>query len=167
MDNIIRLPTGQLRIARVVYFTDLIHSDSRELPVGVIAEVALPDLTGIGTALRASFSAPEYELMGPTARGLLADPIEHFWPVILEEFERTPTGRTLERLLARYASSLSILAPETIEVPRQWLTGQQDLDSVQRRFHVALEDEYYKFLFPPRETAPGIPAIQEEMKQAA
>jgi hypothetical protein len=167
MDNIIQLPTGRLRIARVVYFTDLLHSDTRELHVGIIAEVSLPEVWGIGTALRQGFSEAELSLMGPTAREILTDPTEYLWPIVRNAFTASPPGQTLDHLLARYASSISILAPENLEVPRKWLVGAADMESVEKRFRVTLEDEYYKFLFPSRDDdAAAEPIFEDEIKAA-
>jgi hypothetical protein len=168
MDTLVKVPVGQLRIARIVYFTDLIHSDSRELPVGIVAEVTLPDLRGIGTALRPGFPAAELAMMGPTARELLTSPTDYLWPICKDTFLASERGQTLDQLMALYSSSLSILAPATIEVPRQWLitSVERRTESVEKRFRVTLEDEYYKFLFPPRETDPEVPTIEEEITPA-
>jgi hypothetical protein len=70
-----------LRISRIVYFTDLIHIDSRELPVGIVAEITLPDLRGIETALRPSFTDAELALRGPRVRKLLVSPNDYLWPI--------------------------------------------------------------------------------------
>jgi hypothetical protein len=72
--------------------------------------------------------------------------------------------------MASYSSSLSILAPVTLDVPRQWLfihEPQRLRSIVEDRLRVTLTDEYFKFLFPPREAEPGEPSIEEEMREAA
>jgi hypothetical protein len=168
-DNLLRLPTGQLRVSRIVYFTDLIHSDSREFPVGVVAEVNLPLLRGLGTALRPDFPESELAMMGPTAREILTNPMGGLWPNMKEAFSAAGPGATLARLMERYSSSISILAPCTLDVPRQWLI-KRDMkeltEIVRERLKVTVTDEYFKYLFPPREDGVTDPAIEEDMEEA-
>lgn len=169
-ETVLRLPTGQLRVSRIVYFTDLIHSDTRELPVGVVAEVTLPLLQGIGTALRPEFSKAELAMMGPTARSMLSNAMGSLWPVMKRELEASEPGGALARLMARYSSSISVLAPFTVDVPRQWLIKRDRAELrtlVRDRLRVTLIDEYFKLLFPPREDGVTDPAVEEQMKGAA
>jgi len=153
-DGIVRFPTGMLRVSRIVYFTDLQHADSKEIPVGVIAEVTLPTLHAIGTALRPGFHDSELALMGPIMRDLLRKPMDYLWPEIVAALNNSEPGRALEQLGQQYHSSLSIFAPASIDVPRQWLLERADeklWELVEHRTRVTLEDEYFKFLFPPRD----------------
>lgn len=168
--TVLRLPTGQLRVSRIVYFTDLIHSDSRELPVGVVAEVSLPSLRGISTALRPMFAKVDLEAMGPTARSILENPVEGLWPSMKQTFETSKPGAALARLTESYSSSISILAPFTLEVPRQWLLKRNPVELkalVRDRLKVVVTDEYFKFLFPPRENELTDPTVEQEMRAAA
>lgn len=166
-DAIMRFPTGMLRVSRIVYFTDLQHADSRELPIGVTAEVALPHLHAIGTALRPGFHEGDLELMGPTMRDLLRKPMDFLWPQMLEALNTTAPGRALEKLGERFHTSLSVFAPSTLDIPRQWLLAPDDeklWPLVNNRLRIIMEDEYYKFLFPPRD---GIDEPSVEARQAA
>lgn len=168
-DVVMRFPTGRLRISRIVYFTDLQHTDSREIPVGVVGEVVLPTLRFIGTALRPSFGDTEAALMAPMMRDLLRRPTAALWPEIVDIFEHGEPGHTLELFAARHSSSLSVMAPRLVDVPRQWLLEQNRtrLDRlVTDRMKVYLTDEYFDFLYPPRD-GPGIddPTVKEEVKK--
>lgn len=168
--TVLRLPTGQLRVSRIVYFTDMIHSDTRELPVGVVAEVTLPSLRGIGTALRPVFSEAELAMMGPTARGILSNAMAVLWPAMKDAFGASQPGGALALLMSRFSSSISVLAPSTLDVPRQWLLKRDPAELktlVRDRLRVTLTDEYFKFLFPPREDGVADPDVEEEMKEAA
>jgi hypothetical protein len=107
-ERVMRFPTGQLRISRIVYFTDLIHSDTREISIGVVAEVTLPSLRAIGTALRPSLSEIEMGLMGSIAREILAEPMRGLWPSMEWAFGNSASGQALELLASRYASSISV-----------------------------------------------------------
>ncbi len=166
-DAIVRFPTGMLRVSRIVYFTDLQHADSRELPIGVTAEVTLPTLHAIGTALRPGFHDSELALMGPTMRDLLRRPMDFLWPQMLEALNVSAPGRALEALGEKFHTSLSVFAPATVDFPRQWLLAPQDeklWPLVDARLRILMEDEYYKFLFPPRD---GIDQPTVDARQAA
>lgn len=170
MTDVMRLPTGRLRVSRIVYFSDLQHSDTREIPVGVIAEATLTTLRAIGAALRPAFMAEEAALMGPIMRDLLKDPMEALWPEILEALKNAEPGRAIEQLSAKHTGSLSVLAPMTIEVPRQWLLerDEQKLRTlVSDRISVTLTDEYFKLLFPPRGGNDGVDDPTVKTKLAA
>jgi hypothetical protein len=162
-----RLPTGRLRISRVVYFTDLQRTDSREIPVGVVGEVTLSSLRGVGSAFRPNFSEGELSLMGPFMKDFLAKPTQALWPEFLKIFESgEPSSSALDLFARRHASSLSVLAPEPVDVPRQWLLerdGARLVKIVRERMKVVLTDEYFKFLFPPRNDGPTAdePTVEE------
>jgi hypothetical protein len=161
-----RLPTGRLRISRIIYFTNLQRTDSREIVVGVAGEVTLTSLRAIGTALRPSFSADELGLMGSFMRKFLASPTDALWPEIVEIFKDSEPGAALSLFASRHASSLSVLEPAPLDVPRQWLLERDPvrLEKIVRdRLKVILTDEYFKLLFPPRDDGPTVdePDVEE------
>lgn len=171
MPAVSRFPTGRLRVSRIVYISDLQHSDSRELPVGVVGEVILSSMGAIGTALRPNFLKSELTLIGPMMREILESPIDTLWPEMLEVFEKGERGRALDSFAARHSTSLSVLAPAPLEVPRQWLLERDTtklLQLVKDRMKVALIDEYFKLLFPPR-GGPSIddPTVREKVARIA
>lgn len=172
MTAVSRFPTGRLRISRIVYFTDLQRTDSRELPIGVVAEAALSSLRAVGTALRPNFTQVELAMMGPLMREILSSPTDALWPEIVEIFETGEPGRTLDLFAQRHASSLSVLAPVPLEVPRRWLLERDDdrLEEIVRdRMRVHLTDEYFKYLFPPRNDGPATddPTVEEKIVMTA
>jgi hypothetical protein len=78
----------------------------------------------------------------------------------------------LDLFAQRHATSLSVLAPELLEVPRRWLlerdtTNLQEI--VRERMKVSLNDEYFKFLFPPRNDGPTSeePTVEELVEKLA
>lgn len=163
------MPMGQLRISRIVYFTNLQRTDSLEIPVGLAGEVTLPSLRAICMALRPSFSAEERGLMGPLMRDLLGDPRKALWPEFADIFEHSKPGEALDLFAGRHTASLSVLAPGPHEVPRQWLL-ERDTDRlsiiVGDRMKVILTDEYFNFLFPPRGDGPAVedPMVEEKVQ---
>ena len=165
-----RFPTGRLRLSRIVVFSDLQHADSHEIHIGVVAEVVLPTLRAIGTAVRSELPPHEQKLLGPILRRHMEKPIEHLWPEILEVFKGSAPGQALESLAERHASSLSVLAPRKLEVPRQWLIEKDEkrLSSlVKARIKVSLIDAYFELLFPPRGSNIAEPATKERVARLA
>lgn len=171
MTVVLRMPTGRLRLSRMVYFSDLQRSDSREIPVGVVGEVALHPLRAIGIAVRPSFTEAELDLMGPTMRAFLRSPIDTLWPEMIAAFEDSATKSPLDAFAAHHASSFSVLAPEDHNVPLQWLlqkNSEKLSELVGDRMKVLLVDEYFKLLFPPRDPN-GIdePDVEERIGKLA
>jgi hypothetical protein len=147
------MPTAILRLSRVVYFTDMQHSDAREIPIGVVAEANLDHVLAIGAAMRPSLTADDLDVLGPAARKILANPMDSFWPEIEEIFNSAEAGQALNEFARRHTSSLSVLAPVTLDAPRRWLLETDTsllINIVKDRLGTVLEDEYYRFLFPPR-----------------
>lgn len=163
-DNVLRIPTGQLRLSRIVYLTDLLHSDSREIAIGVIAEVRVQELTGIAAALRPSLTQKELSKVGPAARKLLKRPLEGLWPHIKAAFAAAPPGAALDELSSKFASSLSVLSAKPLEIPRKWLLRPADTiqDAIANELRALVEREYFDFLFPNSDVPD--PAIDEQFE---
>ena len=80
------------RLARIVYFSDLRHSDSPIVPIGVVAEVTLDGLCGIGTALRPSLDESELNQLGPWMRDALRNPHDTLWPQMVNALTTARPG---------------------------------------------------------------------------
>ena len=168
--SVIRMPTGKLILSRIVYLTDMQHSDSREIPIGVAAEATLDRLCAIGVALRPGFSKLELADMGPIARRLLEKPISTLWPELKSIFEKSAPGCALTEFGERHTGSLSVFAPESLQVPRQWLlqSDPKKLEiAVIDRMKVAMIDAYYEQLFPSRIGKVEDPTVKEAFHKAA
>jgi hypothetical protein len=160
-----RFPTGRLRVSRVLYLTNLQRTDSLEIPVGIVGEATLPTLRAIASAFRPTFDAGELKLVGPLMRDVLKNPSAALWPEIVEIFEKSEPGIALDEFAQRHTSSLSVLAPEPIDVPRQWLLERSEdrlSEIVSDRMKTILTDEYFKLLFPPRDDSAVQPPRFEE-----
>jgi hypothetical protein len=170
-DRILRFPSGHFSLARIVYFTDLRRSDSPIVPIGVVAEVTLNGLTGIGTALRPTLDDSELHQVGPWMREALRDPMRSLWPEMEKALITAPSGTALQVFSALHQSSLSVLSPQALDVPKQWLL-ERDYDAlkslVSARLNVTLTEQYYELLFPPRgDVDQQKPRVAEEVRMAA
>jgi hypothetical protein len=168
--SVIKMPTGKLSMSRIVYFTDMQHSDSHEIPIGVAAEATLDGLSAIGVALRPGFSQFELDGMGPIGRQLLDKPVSTLWPELKAIFEEASPGHALELFGQRHSGSLSVFSPAALPVPRQWLLqpdSKKLATVVADRMKVAMIDAYYDQLFPSRIGTVADPAVEEAHHKAA
>jgi hypothetical protein len=164
------MPTGKLILSRIIYFTDMQHSDSHEIPIGVAAEAKLDGLCAIGVALRPSFTEAELANIGPIARGLLTSPVSSLWPELKSIFETAEPGCALMEFGQRHTGSLSVFAPTPLAVPRQWLlqTDQKKLKSaVIESMKATMIEAYYEQLFPSRIGVVEDPAVADAFHRAA
>jgi hypothetical protein len=168
--SVMKMPTGQLLMSRIIYFSDMQHSDCPEIPIGVAAEATLNGLCAIGVALRPGFTAAELALMGTIARSRLEHPISTLWPELKAIFEKSAPGCALKEFGERHAGSLSVFAPVQMQVPRQWLL-QPDPNKIKTivvdRMKVAMIDAYYEQLFPARNGVVDDPTVKEASYKAA
>lgn len=166
--TVTRLPSGTLRISRVVYMTNLLHSDSREIPLGVVAEITLDGFQGIGAAFSPEVSIDDLDGVGPIAKKLVSDPMAGLWPKIEQTFDDAPAGQALNELCRQFSSSLSFLAPRPISMPRKWLRPRA-IEKIEHMLRLEiprlLEEEYFKTLFPSLGDAE--PHIEELLKKVA
>lgn len=168
--SVTKMPTGQLILSRIIYFTDMQHSDSHEIPVGVAAEAKLGGLWAVGLALRPGFTETELASMGSIARSLLTNPISTLWPELKSIFDAAAPGCALKEFGSSHTGSLSVFAPVSLEVPRQWLLQSDPKKlktAVADRMKVAMVDAYYDQLFPSQIGTVEDPAVEEAFHKAA
>lgn len=111
------------RVARIVYFTDLTHANSRVIPLGSLSEVMLPHVHGLALKARDVLLPEELALMSPLIRDRLLNPFAFLRGQFDEAWENAGAGEALEFLARRHASSLSVLAP-TDYSERHWLLNR-------------------------------------------
>jgi hypothetical protein len=128
-------------------------------------------LLGIGTALRPSLNEAELKQLGPWMRDALKSPVDTLWPQMENALMTAPPGFALQEFSALHHTSLSVLAPQALDVPKQWLV-EPDMDRlvqiVRERVITTLTEQYYELLFPPRiEIAQQRPCVEEDVRKAA
>jgi hypothetical protein len=67
--------------------------------------------------MRPSLTAEDLDALGPAARKFLANPMDSFWPEIEGVFNSAEAGQALNEFARRHTSSLSVLAPITLDAP--------------------------------------------------
>ncbi|MFI5012715.1 MAG: hypothetical protein ACHQAY_10230 [Hyphomicrobiales bacterium] len=168
-EKVMKMPTGSFRLSRIIYLTDMQHSDSHEIPIGVVGEATLDRLRAIGIAVRPHFAGAELAAMGPIARKRFKSPMDALWPELKAAFDSSSSESVLDEFASRHFGSLSVFAPSDVKVPRQWLleTDNKKLkESVTERMRVTLIDSYYELFFPPRSPIED-PSFEEASKRAA
>jgi hypothetical protein len=71
-DNIAKVHTGRLSLARISYYTKLQSADGLIVPLGVIAEIAIESWRGLGLIARTSLSTVELDEIAPVLRPKIA-----------------------------------------------------------------------------------------------
>jgi hypothetical protein len=170
-ENVMKMPIGRFRLSRIIYLTDMQHSDSHEIPIGIVGEATLDRLRAIGIAVRPHFADAEFAAMGPIARKRLKRPMDALWPELKAIFDNSNSGAgsVLDEFASRHFGSLSVFAPADVKVPRHWLLENDDKKlkaSVAERMKVTLIDSYYELFFPPRSPVED-PSFEEAVRRAA
>lgn len=106
---------GRLRVSQIVYCYDLTGASGPAIPLGVIADIRVGLVYGLGLKARKALSDQEAALVGQLARALVAQPFD----MLLREFDAIwdgvdPEG-SFEGLPARHPGSLQFsIAPVTV-----------------------------------------------------
>lgn len=136
------------RVARIVYFTNLTRADARVIPLGTLSEVLLPHIHGLALKARAGLLPDELALITPLIRDRLANPFAFLRSEFDLAWNEAPSGKAMEFLAGRHASSLSVLAP-TDYSERNWLLSRilpvRD-DAVEGKLSAAVDSEFSELL---------------------
>lgn len=154
-------PTNQiiepsLRVARVVYFTDLTRRNAPTIPLGAFAEIMLPEVHGLALKARANLSEDEQLLLGGLLRAPLAEPFKF----LAKEFDiawvQAEPGRALDFLAGRHTASLSVLAPHISRAANSpwWSRLLRGKEDVEAKLSHAVDAEFADLL---KETTPDKP----------
>src|SRR5262245_47389853 len=76
MSNVATIPTGRLGLARIAFHTDVSSKYETVIPLGVIAEIQLNHVHGLGLIARTSLTDQEARLVAPLLRTKLKSPFE-------------------------------------------------------------------------------------------
>lgn len=115
---------GTLSFATIQFFCELGKANGRVIPLGVMAELSLPRLRGLGMIARTELDGDELEAVGYLGRGIIARPFQYLAQQFEKAWVEASPGKALEYLAARHPHSLHFSVPDPQEIPRQLLTGE-------------------------------------------
>lgn len=118
------IAVGSLNFANIQFYCELGNPDGRVIPLGVMAEISLPQLRGLGMIARTELDADELQEVGHLGRGLIAKPFEYLAQQFEKAWVEAGPGKALEYLAEKHPHSLHFSVPNQRDVPRNLLTGE-------------------------------------------
>jgi hypothetical protein len=170
-DKIVPLATGTLKLSRIRFYCSPSRTDGLILNLGVMAEILVPRLRGLGLVARQGLTPFEMERVSELGRRLLASPFD----LLSEEFDiawkEASPGRVLDFLRERHHHSLRFESPEAFAVPHRLFVEGQPVKSLVRAHFSEILDEEGLNLVPRYEGGPTDhsppPAELVELRPAA
>jgi hypothetical protein len=100
-----------LSVSRIVYRTDLTRTDSLVIPLGVMAEITMEGLRGLGIVARTELLSHEAERVSRLIRSVLEHPFEYLKKEFDWAITRTEPGKALQSLASRHIASFLFQPP--------------------------------------------------------
>jgi hypothetical protein len=118
---------ARLRTLEITYKCDLSRTDGRVIPLGVLAELTVQGVYGLGLVARSKISAEEARLIGELMRSELKSPYAHLLSVFKSVFDDARSRDAFSRLPTEHSYSLCFKARPLVdvEVPRS-VRGNDD-----------------------------------------
>ena len=176
MNNISQIVQPSLRVARVVYYADIAHSNGRVIPLGIFGEIRLSHgYGGLGLMARSALSDTELALVAPIFRSVLANPFNYLGTEFdLAWAHADMSNSALDFLTAKHSAALSVLASYQPAIERAWYRGLFRDPEVGAKLRSAISREFDALLaeIPPSGDplttgeAPA-PVVRLQLAQAA
>jgi hypothetical protein len=111
---------AKLRTLEISYMCDLGRTDGKVIPLGVMSDLLVRGVYGLGLVARESLTTTEMEAVGRLIREDLKSPFHYLVPVFEEVYNSTLSAEAFVELPKRHALSLCFrpLKNEDVEVPR-------------------------------------------------
>jgi hypothetical protein len=161
---------ASFRVARIVYFSNLIRAGARVIPLGSLSEVVLPHVHGLALKARAALAQDELELVAPLILERLTNPFVFLRGEFDLAWSSAAPGKAIDFLAGRHASSLSVLSP-TDYAEKGWLFGRlltPRADAVEGKLSAAVDNEFLDLVkaYGAHVAAP-CKVIESEVREAA
>ena len=115
--EVISLPRGAFAIVPIEYRCELSKRDGQIIQIGAIAEVAFPQVRGLGLIARTALNEHELRLVGPLAARVMARPFDLLLTEFKEAWENSKSGTAIDYLSRRTHGSLVFGTPENRQIP--------------------------------------------------
>jgi len=102
---------GRIGLSRIAFYTDMSNQHRRVIPLGVIAEIYLDNVHGLGLIARTTLTDEEKSLVGPMLRDKLKSPFELLNADFEWAWDNAQPGSCLIDLAARHRGSLRFETP--------------------------------------------------------
>jgi hypothetical protein len=117
-----------LRLLEVSYDCDLTRSGSEIIPLGVMADLSVEGVYGLGLVARKALSDVEQEKIGPLVRSDFAAPFTYLLGIFEKVYCSDAPLAAFEGLIDQHTHSLRFrpLPDESIHLPRPLVTASLD-----------------------------------------
>ena len=113
---------GSLTVSSIEFHCDLSRKDGLILPLGVMAEITVPGMRGLGLVSRTELDQDEIAALGEMSRRLIERPFHFLSQEFEDAWEHATPGGALQFLSAKHRHSLHFALPSNEQVPMT-LTG--------------------------------------------
>jgi hypothetical protein len=107
---------ARLRTLEITYRCDMGRTDGRVIPLGVLAELTVQGVYGLGLVARSKISAEEAELIGQLMRSELKAPYAHLLSVFKSVYDDEWSRDAFSRLPTEHSYSLYFKERPAIDV---------------------------------------------------
>src|SRR5437870_3402437 len=116
--------TQTLNFATIEFHLELGKTNGRVIPLGVMAEISLPRIRGLGMIARTELDADELNAVGYLGERIIAKPFAYLAQQFEDAWLKATPGKALEYLAAKHPHSLHFSVPAGRDIPRQLLTEE-------------------------------------------
>jgi hypothetical protein len=110
-----------LRFSTITFHVDMSKSAAPVIPLGVMAEILLPRLYGLGMIARIELANSELANVSELPKQLVAKPFDHLAREFKEAWIKAAPGGALDYLAAKHGySALHFDVPQQLGVPPQF-----------------------------------------------
>jgi hypothetical protein len=122
--KVVSVRTGSLTVSTIQFYSELGKADGRVIPMGVMAEIALPTLRGLGMVARTELEPEELSLLGYLGERLIRRPFDYLSEQFDNAWGNSGPGTALDYLASRHLYSLHFSVPAILDIPRQLLSSE-------------------------------------------
>jgi hypothetical protein len=145
MAVLVSILDGGLALARITYLCDLQCSSGKQIPLGVIAEITVGPLRGLGLIGRTELRTDEIESIGLLMRDQLRAPFDFLKTQFDWAWANTKPGAALGELAARHSESLFFTPPKR-QMIRRAFQSEPDITEYARRQLRDMRDQEYDLM---------------------
>jgi hypothetical protein len=139
--TVTRILDGGLALARVIYLCDLQRASGKQIPLGVIAEITVGSLRGLGLIGRTELHEDELDSVGNLMRDQLRAPFDFLKTQFDWAWANTAAGAALGTLATRHSESL-LFTPPKRSLIRRAFTSESVSEFARRQLRDMRDQEY-------------------------
>jgi hypothetical protein len=142
MDNVLAIMDGRLNLSRITYHSDLQRASGLQIPLGVMAEITVGSVHGLGLIARTELDRHELDSIGRLIKEKLRNPFEFLKSEFDWAWTDAPPGSALAALSNRHCESLFFAPPTTLMIRKAFKSDVDMCEFARRRLRDRRDDEF-------------------------